>query len=207
MPSPAFPTFITLAVLLIITPGADTVLLARNALTGGRGAAVATVLGSRLGLVAHALLAAMGLSAVLATSADAFQVVKMAGAMYLVWLGLRTLWRAARPGAGQDPRDRRGSIGDPWLQGFLTNLLNPKTALFYLAVLPQFIEPGHNPAARSLFLAGIHIGLSLVWYLSLAFAVGSLPKGLKRGPLGRAVDAVSGTVFVALGLRLAVQRS
>ena len=207
MPSPTLLTFTTLAALLIITPGADTLLLARNALAGGRGAAVATALGSRLGLVAHALLAAMGLSAVLAASAGAFRLVKIAGAACLVWLGVRTLWRAARAEAETDRKDQLRSGGNPWLQGFLTNLLNPKTALFYLAVLPQFILPQHNPAARALLLAGIHIGLSLVWYLSLALAVASLQRPLMGGAVRRGLEAVSGTVFITLGLRLAIQRS
>lgn len=200
--SPSLATFTVLALVLVITPGADTALLLRNAVAGGRSAAVATVLGSRLGLVVHALLAAAGLSAVLMASAKAFQVLKLVGAGYLVWLGIRSLVRA------MDREQPPGSVSthtspcSPWREGFLTNLLNPKTAAFYLAVLPQFVG-SHHPALRSLLLASIHIGLSLVWYLGLAMATGGARRWIRRPRVRRSLDAVSGTVLAALGLRLA----
>ncbi len=194
--------FTLLAVLLIITPGADTMLLVRNAILGGTPAALATVFGSRLGLVAHAFLAAVGLSAVLASSAQAFQAVRTAGAAYLIWLGVRSLLRAGRPPMHEneiEDRDRRAH--SPWLEGFLTNLLNPKTALFYLAVLPQFLNP-QRPARSAVLLASIHIFLSLVWYLGLVLAMDRGQRLVIHRGGRRIVEAISGAALVGLGTRL-----
>lgn len=204
MDSTSLTAFTALAVVLIVTPGADTALLLRNAVGGGRRAAVATAIGSRIGLLVHALLAVAGLSALVIASATVFRSLKLVGAAYLVWLGALSIVRALRARPPADAPARAERCGNPWGEGFLTNLLNPKTAAFYLAVLPQFIQPQHQPALRSLLLASIHIGLSLIWYLGLALAAGETRRWLSGARIRRTLDAVSGTVLVALGLRLAI---
>ena len=207
LPSANLFAFILLAVMLIITPGADTMLLARNAVRGGRRAALATVFGSRLGLVAHALMAALGLSALLAGSAQAFQTVRMAGAAYLIWLGGRSLLRAGSlREQGQTAVRGLDRPHRPWLEGFLTNLLNPKTALFYLAVLPQFLDPLH-PAISAVFLASIHILLSLIWYLGLVLVMDRAQVLIRHQRGQRIVEAISGAVLFGLGARLLFVRT
>ena len=192
--------FATLAALLTLTPGADTMLLFRNVLRGGRGAGVATALGGRFGLVVHALLSAVGLSAVVAHSALAYDVLKIAGAGYLLWLGVKTILKA---GSGAGLRAPVGRwTGHPFVEGFLTNVLNPKTAVFYLAILPQFVRPEDSVLSRSLLLCGIHVAMSLAWYLSLCLLFASAQRVLTRPRVRRVLDVGSGLALAALGIRL-----
>ncbi len=196
--------FFPLALLLTMTPGADTLVLFRNVLRGGRRAGIATAVGGRCGLLVHAVLSAWGLSAVLAHSATAYQVLKWAGAFYLVLLGLKSFMGAFR--SSRVHRNEPGSApsGNPFREGFLTNVLNPKTAVFYLAFLPQFIGPSDPVFARSLFLCGIHILVSLLWYGLLCLLFSQARRWLTRPGVRRFLHTLNGTVLVALGLRLAM---
>jgi threonine/homoserine/homoserine lactone efflux protein len=136
----------------------------------------------------------------LVRSAAAFGVVKLLGAGYLVWLGVQSLRSAARGGAiALAP----AASGRPFREGLLTNALNPKVAIFYLAFLPQFIRPGDPVLATSLLLASIHIAMGLVWLSLVAAAVDRAQRLLTSGPWRRWLDGVCGAVFVALGVRLA----
>ncbi len=194
--------FVVLVAFLIITPGADTMVLLRNALRGGRRAAILSVLGGRCGLLVHAALSMLGLSAVLAQSANAFQLVKLAGAGYLVWLGIQSIRAAVHGQASTPAKDLRPALAhSPWSEGLLTNVLNPKTALFYLAILPQFVRPEDTLVSRSILLVTIHIGLSLLWYLGLVVAVDSTQTLVTRNR--KVLDATSGLFMVVLGLKLA----
>ena len=169
-------SFTLVAGLLTLTPGADTMLVLRNVLAGGRSSGIATTAGICSGLFVHATLSALGLSVILMSSVTAYEVVKMLGAAYLVYLGLKSLWLAARhsapgPASGEkaaNPPAARGT-GRSYREGLLTNLLNPKVAIFYLAFLPQFILPGEPVLAKSLLMAGIHAAEGLLWlgFLSL----------------------------------------
>src|SRR2546430_15284492 len=156
--------FIGIAALLTILPGADMALVAKVTLLDGKRAAFVTSLGICAGLPIHATASALGLSLILATSAEAFTVVKYAGAAYLAYLGIRTIRDSLRPAA--DPhvaaaRTRGAAAAFP--QGWLSNVLNPKVALFYLTFLSQFISPCDNVLAQPLLLAAIHAGLGLAW--------------------------------------------
>lgn len=196
--------FTGIAALLTILPGADMALVAKVTLLDGRRSALVTSAGITAGLPVHATASALGLSIVLATSAQAFTVVKLVGAAYLVYLGVRTLrdsWRAA---AVADPRlARRGAVG-AFAQGWLSNVLNPKVALFYLTFLPQFIQPGDNVLAKSLLLAAIHAVLGLVWLATYAYAIDRLGRAVARAR--RWLERASGTALVGLGVRLAFER-
>jgi threonine/homoserine/homoserine lactone efflux protein len=197
--------FIGIAALLTILPGADMALVAKVTLLDGRRAAFFTSLGICAGLPVHASASALGLSLILATSAEAFTVVKFAGAAYLAYLGIRTIRDSLKPAA--DPllnvaraRSRRAAFA----QGFLSNVLNPKVALFYLTFLPQFISPGDNVLAKSLLLAGIHAVLGLVWLPLYAYAidrVGAAVRGARRW-----LERLSGAALIGLGVRLAFER-
>jgi len=136
--------FTLVAAILTMTPGADTLLVVRNVLRGGRGDGFVTMFGICSGLYAHAVLSALGISVILMHSATAFTVLKIAGACYLVWLGIQSLQSAGRASAAPELADA-GAVRVPavrsFREGFLTNLLNPKVIVFYLALLPQFIGP------------------------------------------------------------------
>ena len=197
--------FTGIAALLTILPGADMALVAKVTLLDGRRAAFFTSLGICTGLPVHATASALGLSLILATSAEAFTVVKFAGAAYLAYLGVRTIRDSLRPGndavaVATRARTSRAAFA----QGWLSNVLNPKVALFYLTFLPQFISPGDNVLAKSLLLAGIHAVLGLVWLPLYAYAIdriGAVIRGARRW-----LERVSGAALIGLGLRLALER-
>ena len=197
--------FTAIAALLTILPGADMALVAKVTLLDGRRAAFLTSLGICAGLPVHATASALGLSLILATSAEAFTVVKFAGAAYLTYLGVRTIRDSLRPlaeGSVTAPRGRGSRAA--FLQGWLSNVLNPKVALFYLTFLPQFISPGDNVLAKSLLLAGIHAVLGMLWLPLYAYAIdrlGALVRSARRW-----LERVSGGALIGLGVRLAFER-
>jgi threonine/homoserine/homoserine lactone efflux protein len=203
--------FVGLAALLTVTPGADMALVARQVLAGGRPAALGTTLGITAGLVVHALASALGLSIVLQQSATAFEVVRLAGAAYLALLGGQACRDALRAGgapSGSAPRpvSRRGwAVAGAVAPGFLTNLLNPKVALFYLAVLPQFVPAGADMLAWSLGLAAIHIAMGLAWLSAYALLLDRLASAV-RSRATRVVQALTGLALLGLGVRLALER-
>jgi threonine/homoserine/homoserine lactone efflux protein len=197
--------FTGIVALLTILPGADMALVAKVTLLDGKRAAFFTSLGICAGLPVHATASALGLSLILATSAEAFTVVKFAGAAYLAYLGIRTIRDSFRPAADQAVvTDRVRSRRAAFAQGWLSNLLNPKVALFYLTFLPQFISPGDSVLAKSLLLAWIHAVLGLVWLPLYAYAIdrlGALIRGVRRW-----LERVSGAALIGLGVRLALER-
>ena len=199
------PLFITSAVLLNLTPGQDTMYILGRGISQGRAAAVISALGISCGCIVHTLAAALGLSAVLATSAAAFQALKWAGALYLIYLGLRMLLgsQRARAVAPARPADR----WTIYRQAVLTNLLNPKVALFFLAFLPQFVDPATaHRAVPFLFLGACFIFTGTCWCLVLACASGALSNLLRHTGAARVMDRLAGGLFVLLGLRLAIAR-
>ncbi len=202
--------FIATAVLLILTPGQDTFFILGRSLSAGRNAGIAAALGISAGTVVHTVLAALGLSALLATSPYAFTAVKFAGAAYLIYIGLRSIF--GRSSGLPDAADAAGQASHvnwaAFRQGVLTNLLNPKVALFFLALLPQFIDvhSGHK------VLAFMALGLSFVlmgalWCVLLAIAAAQL-RGmfLRRPSVTTVLNRVAGAVFIGLGLKLATSR-
>lgn len=207
--------FAVAAGLLTVTPGQDTMLVVRNVLRGGRGDGVVTTFGICAGLFLHATLSALGLSIVLMSSAAAYQAVKYAGAAYLVWLGVRSLLAAARGGyVATDPEESsRGqdrhvpaSARRCFVEGLLSNVLNPKTAIFYLAFLPQFIGPADDVFGKSLLLAGIHYAEGIVWLVVVALAVDRTRRLFLGSAVRRWLDGACGVLFVGFGLRLALER-
>jgi threonine/homoserine/homoserine lactone efflux protein len=199
--------FVATGVLLNLTPGQDTFYILGRSIAQGTRVGVASALGITAGTLVHTALAAVGLSAILATSASAFLAVKLAGAAYLVYLGVRML-TTSRSLEERTVRAGGGSALAAFRDGVLTNVLNPKVALFFLALMPQFIDP--QGAAR--VLAFVVLGLTFVatgtsWCLILAIAAGRLRGCFLRQPRGLdAVTRAAGGLFVCLGLRLAVSR-
>ena len=202
--------FTFVAALMTMVPGADTFLVVRNSLRGGRRDGWLTVAGICTGVFVHALLSALGVSAVIAHSATAFLVLKVAGACYLAWLGLQSLRRALR-GTSAPPADSVAAARVPALrcfrEGLLTNLLNPKVIVFYFALLPQFLAPGDAVLLKSMVLAAIHFVEGIVWLGFVAWAVDRSRRFFLRPALRRWMDAACGTILVAFGLRLALDPS
>ena len=203
--------FAVIAAVLTVTPGADTMLVIRNVIARGRGAGVMTTLGICTGVFMHAALSAVGLSVILLRSATVFETVKLAGAAYLVYLGAQSIragmGRLERNGRAEPQRGRSDWRPHSAVEGFVTNILNPKVAIFYIALLPQFIHPGDSVLAKSLLLAAIHWLEGVVWLTAVSLFVGRMREWIMDGRVRRAIEATSGGIMIALGLRLALERT
>jgi threonine/homoserine/homoserine lactone efflux protein len=201
--------FVLTGVLLNLTPGQDTMFILGRSLTGGPRAGVASALGIGVGSLFHTFAVAAGLSAILAASPAAFLIVRIAGALYLVYLGARLLFTKALQDSDLPVTPvNEGNTGSAFRQGIVTNVLNPKVALFFLALLPQFIEP--DSASKT--LAFLTLGLTFVmtgtlWCLVLALGAARLRQFFRGNPHMRTtIDRVTGGLFIALGIRLAADR-
>lgn len=198
--------FFTAAFLLNLSPGPDIAFILGQTLRGGRKAGFAAMSGIWTGAFVHVLFAAAGLSAILATSATAFSVVKWIGAAYLVWLGVSAL----RSGGGKYSSEAERVSSSPlsiMRQGVLVSLLNPKVAIFFLAFLPQFVVPDAGPTWAQLFLHGVLIiVVAAVVEPPLVLLGERLTTGLRNNPsVGLWMDRTLGALFIALGIRLAME--
>jgi threonine/homoserine/homoserine lactone efflux protein len=199
--------FVMSGILLNLTPGQDTLYIVGRSVAQGRRAGVLSVLGIVSGSVVHTLAAAFGLSAILATSAQAFTIVKMLGAAYLTYLGLRMLFERSRAsdGPAEFTPDSSWAI---YRAGFFTNLLNPKVALFFMAFLPQFVMPSaSSKIVAFLFLGSVFIFNGTLWCLILVWSASSMSRRLRGNPsAGAMLKRAAGAMFIGLGVKLAVSR-
>jgi RhtB (resistance to homoserine/threonine) family protein len=196
--------FAGVVAVIVVLPGPDMALVLQNGLARGRRAAVETALGINAGLLVWAVAATLGIAALLHASAPAFTALKLAGAAYLVWLGARALrdaWRGAGEAAAYAPRK-----SSPFRQGLLSNLLNPKIALVFTTLIPQFVDPERSGLAQTLVLAAIFIAMGLAWLTSYALLVARIGALLRRSVVRRILHALTGAVLTALGVRLALER-
>ena len=199
-------TFATAAVLLNLSPGPDIAFILGQTVRGGRAAGFAAMFGIWTGAFGHVLMAALGLSAILATSSTDFSIVKWAGAIYLLWLGVS----AIRSGGGHvisDDLNTSAHLPSVFRQGILVALLNPKVAIFFLAFLPQFAVPGAGPLWAQMFLHGVLIIVAAAFIEPLLVLAGDRLAMLLRGNprIGLWMDRSLGALFTALGLKLALQ--
>jgi threonine/homoserine/homoserine lactone efflux protein len=200
-----FGLFLAAGILLNLTPGPDTVYILGRSIAHGRSAGIASALGVCVGSVFHTGAAALGLSAFLATSAWAFTAVKLAGAAYLIFLGLRALLKP-----GQDvnlpAQFKQNHPAAAFRQGILTNVLNPKVALFFLAFLPQFIDSAAPTKISAFLVLGLtFVTTGTIWCLALAWFAAKFSTRLRDNPMVAAwLDRAVGSLFIFLGLRLAV---
>jgi threonine/homoserine/homoserine lactone efflux protein len=191
--------FVPVALLVTITPGPATAMVVRSAAIGGRRHALVCTAGNSIGVLAWAALAAAGLAAVVATSAEVFTVVKLAGAVVLVVIGVQSLrGRARGPGSASGARALR--------DGLVTSVSNPKLAVFYVALFPQFVPDGASVLPSALLMAATIVAFDLVWYSALAYGVTRARRAFLDGPWVRRVERLTGAVLVGLGLRLALER-
>lgn len=199
--------FLTAAAILTVTPGVDTAMVLRATTVEGKRSGALAALGIGLGCLIWGLTVALGLGAMLRASELAYTVVKTIGAAYLLWLGIKLLWKPRR--SLDEGEDRLGSepvsgrVSAAFLRGFLTNILNPKIGVFYVTFLPQFVPAGANVAAYSFFLACLHVALTLFWFGALIAATVPLSRLLSRPGAVRTLDYLTGAVFVGFGLKLA----
>ncbi|HFC04746.1 MAG TPA: LysE family translocator [Rhizobiales bacterium] len=199
-------TFLTAAVLLNLSPGPDIAFILGQTVRGGRSSGFAAMFGIWTGAFGHVLMAAAGLSVILATSALAFSIVKWAGAAYLIWLGIAAL----RSDGGKFVSDSVKTSANKfriYKQGAMVGLLNPKVAIFFLAFLPQFVVAGAGPVWAQLFLHGILI-IIVAGFIEppLVLAGEKLTSKLRSNPrIGLWMDRSLGTIFIALGIRLALE--
>jgi threonine/homoserine/homoserine lactone efflux protein len=203
-----FLPFLAVVSVLTLTPGPDMALVLRNGARGGVPAAWWTGLGCCTGITVYATASAVGLAALLAASATAFTVIKVVGAAYLVYLGVMALWHARRgPGpAAPTGRPVPGPALDratAFRQGLMSNLLNPKIALIFLTLIPQFVSPGEPAFPTTAVLAAAFLGLAVLWWRLFSLLVGGLGRVLSRTRVRTVIERLTGTVLVGLGLRVA----
>ena len=197
--------FAAVAALLTVTPGVDTMLVLRSTVTGGRRAGLLSSAGVVTGLACWAMLSAVGLTALLAASRLAFDVIRIAGACYLLWLGMRALWTARRGRhRAAEPEQPRTSGLTALRTGLTTNLLNPKVGVFYMSLLPQFVPDGASVFWTSVLFAAVHAAESLLWLVLLVCAASAARRTLSRPTVKRRLQQLTGAAFIAFGLRLAI---
>jgi threonine/homoserine/homoserine lactone efflux protein len=201
--------FILVGFLLNLTPGADTIYILTRSVAQGKKAGIASVLGIETGCLIHTLLAALGLSLILRSSATVFMFVKYIGAGYLVYLGIKMLAAHAPIFENKQLCFERSDLLRIYGQAILTNVLNPKVALFFLSFLPQFINAknAYGPLPF-LILGGTFMATGAVWCSILAYSASTMTNTLRNNEkIGKFMQKVSGTVFIGLGLQLAFKRS
>ncbi|MER6446239.1 threonine transporter RhtB [Streptomyces venezuelae] len=187
--------------LLTLVPGPDMAIVTKRAVTRGRGDGLATVAGIAVGLLIWGTLTVAGLAALLAASAEVYLVVKLAGAAYLCWLGVLAL---LRPGA--EPADERpggGRAGGAWRTGLVSNVLNPKIAVFYTGLLPALAPPGLRPAVGMALLVLVHVLLTVVWLGTYVYVLARAGRFFARPRVRRVLDRATGVVLIGFGVRVA----
>jgi len=204
----ALSAYVVAAGLLTITPGLDTALILRTAAVEGPKRAAFAALGINFGCLVWGAAVALGLGALLAASTLAFDVLKWIGAAYLLWLGLNLLLKPRdRFDVGPEAGARRGGGDLIWMRrGFLTNLLNPKVGIFYVSFLPQFLPTGVQAAPFIFLLAVIHVVLGSCWSATLIAATRPIAGVLQKAAIVRWLDRLTGGVFLAFGVKLALER-
>lgn len=208
-----FWTFLVAITLLTLVPGVDSLLVIRNASRGGWQDGVATSTGICCGLFVHAMVSALGISALLLQSAVAFNVLKLLGGGYLIWMGANNLWHSTNKGSSATTSDI-SSVSQPrcfqWQrslrEGFVCNVFNPKTLLFYMAFLPQFIDPERSPVVQSLFMAAVHFVIAMIYQGSLALLVEQIKSWFKGGRLRRWSESFVGIILIFFGLKIFLEK-
>jgi RhtB (resistance to homoserine/threonine) family protein len=199
--------FIGVAAIVILIPGPDTAVVTKNVLIHGRRAALGTSLGVSAGLSVWTIAAAVGVASVVRASAVAFTVLKLAGALYLIWLGLQALRAAGRVGDAELLGSTSRPIGarGGFRQGLISDLANPKIGIFFTSLLPQFVDPGRAVMLPFLALGAVFVLMTALWLCAYSLAAARAAETLMRPRVKATMDRVTGVVLVAVGLRLAIE--
>lgn len=201
--------FALAAALLVTSPGPNGVLIARTVPTSGRAAGFATIAGFFTAFYIHGALAILGLSVLLMQSAVAFSIVKYAGAAYLCWIGIKSILASIRGLETQKPvtpARRRRTLRKAYVEGLLTNGLNPKVSMFYLAVFPHFMPLDDPSGLSALLLVFIHSAINVVWFTAMVLLFARLTAAARRGSVQRWLKGATGAIFIGFGLKLASYR-
>ncbi len=191
--------FLPIAVLVTITPGAATANVIRSAVRGGWRSAVLTIAGNAVGVVVWGLLSVLGISALVAASEIAFVALKVTGAVVLVYLGVQSLRHAGAP-------LREGVARAPFRDGLVTSLANPKLAIFFVALFPQFVGERRSVLPTTLLMIGLIVLLDFAWYTTLAVLVSRARAAFTGSRLARRLERATGAVLIALGARVALEQ-
>lgn len=202
--------FLLMCVLLIILPGPDTAIATKNTLVNGRNGGLKTMLGSCCGLLIHTFAAVVGLSAIIVKSAYLFTIIKYAGAVYLCYLGIKTLWSIRN--LYKQPPDylqvNNQYTGQPcFKQGFLTNITNPKVAVFFLTFLPQFVDGTNQTIFPFLLMGLLYTGLTLLWFVLYICLLEKISSFMRKPRTKLAIEGMTGAILIAFGIRLALEKN
>jgi threonine/homoserine/homoserine lactone efflux protein len=203
-----FWAFIPVAAIVTVTPGAGTAVIVRSAMTGGWRSGLRTIAGNEVGVLVWAALSVVGVSALIAASEVAFVALKIVGAAVLVSLGVQSLLRARRGHGGDDAAPvplRRSGHRRPFRDGVITSLANPKLAVFFVALFPQFVGHRHDVLVTTAAMAALIVVFDFAWYTTLSVLVSRAREAFGRTRLARRLEALSGSVLIALGLRVALE--
>ncbi|MEK4229658.1 LysE family translocator [Solibacillus sp. FSL H8-0538] len=195
-------TFILLTLFVVISPGIDTALVTKTAISHGQQAGYKTALGITTGSLVHTLAAALGLSAIIMQSAVAFNVIKWVGALYLIYLGVSAFIQLGQKKGAQPKKLSIG--GSPFKQGLLTNLLNPKVAVFFLTFLPQFVTNEGSAIIQLLAMGLTYAVLSILWFILYVFFIGYVREWLMSPIIQSRIEKATGIVLIGFGLKLAL---
>lgn len=201
--------YVGVVVAIALLPGPDTAVVTKNALIHGRDAALGSAIGVNVGLSVWTVATALGVAAILRSSATVYDVLKLIGALYLIYIGARTLWESRRSRAviaGETAAARSLDGRGGFLQGVISNLANPKVGIFFTSLLPQFVSTHHSALLQMLMLGAIFITFNVFWMSSYALAAVKLSHVLSRRRVKAVIDRVSGLVLVGVGIRLAAER-
>ncbi|MCC4240432.1 LysE family translocator [Thalassospira povalilytica] len=202
-------SFALVTSLLVMSPGPNGVLVAKTVPTSGRAAGFANVAGFVTAFYIHGTLSILGISVILVQSAQAFMIVKLLGAAYLCWVGfkaLREAWRGVKTVRPVTPAKRKRTLIMAFGEGFLTNALNPKVSIFYLAAFPQFIPTGEGAFSAAFMLVCVHAAINAVWFGAIILLLAKLTRFAGSGRFQRVLKATTGAVFIAFGVKLATFR-
>lgn len=199
-----FFTFLFLSLFVVMSPGIDTALITKQTITDGKKAGFQIALGITLGCLVHTFAAAFGLSALLMQSSVAFEIVKYVGAIYLIYLGLTSF--ISKKNKEENPKTDSTKRNSAFKQGLLSNVLNPKVAVFFLTFLPQFVEANTNSAAPFILMGLTYSFLSITWFFTYVFFINRLREWLMSQRVQSLMDKVTGAVLVGFGLKLALEK-
>ncbi|MGE7718354.1 LysE family translocator [Priestia megaterium] len=205
-----FYLFVITCIFLIILPGPDTAIMTKNTLTVGKQGGFKTMIGICCALSIHTLTAIVGLSAIIAKSALLFSIFKYIGAVYLIYLGIKSLWTLRNKNTTEtiEPIAKSKYKNESsFKQGFLTNLLNPKIAVFFLTFLPQFVNPESHTFMPFLILGITYIVLTIVWYLFYIYLLNQISSFMKKPKTQKVIEGITGTILIGFGIKLALEKA
>ena len=205
-----FYLFVLMSIFLIILPGPDTAIATKNTVTVGKVRGLKTALGTCCALFIHTSAAILGLSAIIVKSALLFSVFKYVGAVYLIYLGVKTLWslRKKEEAASVD-MNAKSQFGNTscFKQGFLTNLLNPKVAVFFLTFLPQFVHPGSNTFLPFLIMGITYTVMTALWCLLYVYLINHISAFMKKPKTQNIIEGITGTILIGFGIKLFFEKA